>query len=190
MITNLQLLQCAHQHLNDPTIEISFKNHLLSLVHAKEYADKNKISTSRRTNKVDHLATILFPGQKFAFFNRLQIGNLVLRTYSTTVSKYSDDSNVVFRIQDKLLMGRIRAIFTLVKTGTTFLLIDYPTAVHYFSCFINNDEFKYSSIYSCLKKDFSTRLIQTIDIVEKCVYFENPNEKCHFLRFPNLVHSS
>ena len=104
--------------------------------------------------------------------------------------KNKTDSNVVFRIQDKLLMGRIRTIFTLAKTDTTFLLIDYTTTVHYFSCFINNDELKYSSIYSCLKKDFSTRLVQTIDIVEKCVYFENPNGKCYFMRFPNLEHSS
>ncbi len=124
------------------------------------------------------------------FFNQLKVRNLILSTYSSAASKSGDDSNIVFRIQGSLLMGRIRAIFTLVKTDTTFLLIDYPTAVHYFSCFINNNEFKYSSIYSWLKKNSSTHLIQTIDIVEKCISLDNPNGKWHFMCFPNFKYSS
>ncbi len=99
--------------------------------------------------------------------------------------------NVVFRIEDELLMGRIRLIFTLDDTATTFLVVDYPTVVDYFIRSTNNsDEFRYSSIQSCLKKDFSTLRIETIDIIEKCVYFEDPNGKCHFMRFPNLEYSS
>jgi hypothetical protein len=99
--------------------------------------------------------------------------------------------NVVFRIEDELLMGRIRLIFTLDDTETTFLLVDYPTVVDYFiRSTNNNDELRYSSIQSCLKKDFSTRRIETIDIVEKCVYFEHPSGKCRSMRFPNLEHSS
>jgi hypothetical protein len=95
--------------------------------------------------------------------------------------------NLVFRIQDELLMGRIRLIFTLDDTATTFLVVDYPTVVDYFIRSTNNsDEFRYSSIQSCLKKDFSTGRIETIDIVEKCVYFEHLNGKRDFMHFPNL----
>jgi hypothetical protein len=87
---------------------------------------------------------------------------------ANAVSKSGDDSNIVFLVQDNLLMGRIRSIFTLVRTNTTFLLVDYPAVVNYFTYFINNNnEFKYSSIRSCLKKDMSTCLVQTTDIVEK-----------------------
>jgi hypothetical protein len=139
---------------------------------------------------IEYLAIILFLEETLTFFNRLEFANLILSTYSSAASKSGDDSNIVFCIQSRLLMGLIRAIFTLVKTDTTFLLIDYPTAVHYFSCLINNNEFKYSSIYSCLKKNFSTRLIQTIDIVEKCISLDNPNGKWHFMCFPNFEYSS
>jgi hypothetical protein len=191
MISNLQILQCAHQHLNDPKLDISFKHYLLSIVHREENIGKHHISTSRKTDKADPFAKILFPQNKLSFFNRLQIGHLKLCTFSSAVSKSADDSNLVFRVNDNLLMGRIRTIFVLDETETTFLLIDYPTTVDYFTCFINNtDQFRYSSIQSCLKKDFSTRLIQTTDIVEKCAYFEHPNGKCQFMRFPNLEHSS
>jgi len=88
-------------------------------------------------------------------------------------------------------MGRIQSIFTLLQTNITFLLVDYPTAFEDFNCFVqDNDEFRYSSIQSCLKKDFSTRLVQTVDIIEKCVYYEHSDGKCHFIRFPHLEQCS
>ena len=191
MISNLQTLQCAHQHLNNATLDVSFKLHLLSLISENWNNDKNYICTSQKTEKVNPFAATLFPQKKLDFFNRLQIGNLVLCTFSSSVFKSADDSNILFRVGDKLSMGRIKSIFTLAQTDNTFLLVDYPTTVNSFTCFVgNNDEFIYPSIQSCLKKDFSTRLIETIDVVEKCVYFEHPNGKCHFMRFPNLQHSS
>jgi len=191
MISNLQTLQCAHQHLNDPTLDVSFKQQLLSLISGKKNIDKNYIYTSRKTDKVNPFATALFPKTKLTFFNKLQIGNLMLCTYASAVSKHGDDSTIVFRVPENLLMGRIQSIFTVIETDNTFLLVDYPTVVDYFTCSTNNnDEFTYSSIQSCFKKDFSTRLIQTIDVVEKCVYYEHSNGKCHFMRFPNLEHSS
>ncbi len=168
MIWNLQILQSAHQHLNDPTLDISFKYYLLSIIHGKRSNDKNFICTSRKTDKAHPYATICFPQDELHFFNQLQIGNLMLCVTANAVSKSGDDSNIVFLVQDNLLMGRIRSIFTLVRTNTTFLLVDYPAVVNYFTYFINNNnEFKYSSIRSCLKKDMSTCLVQTTDIVEK-----------------------
>ena len=79
----------------------------------------------------------------------------------------------------------------MVENDNTFLLIDYPASVDNFTCFVDmNGELKNSSIQSCLKKDFSTRFIQTIDIVEKCEYFEHLKGKCHFMCFLNLEHCS
>lgn len=191
MISNLRILQCAHQHLNDPTIDVFFKRQLLSIISESRDNDTTYISTSHKTEKINSFAATLFPQKKLDFFNRLHIGNLLLCTFPSAVSKSADDSTVLFRVGDKLSMGRIKSIFTLSQTDNTFLLVDYPTTVNSFTCFIGyNDEFIYPSIQSCFKKDFSTRLIQTADVVEKCVYFENPNGKCHFMRFPNLEHSS
>ena len=74
----------------------------------------------------------------------------------------------------------------MAENDNTFLFIDYPASVDNFTCFVDiNDELKNSLIRSCPKKDFSTRLIQTIDVFEKCVYFEHLNSKCHFMCFPN-----
>ena len=79
----------------------------------------------------------------------------------------------------------------MVENDNAFLPIDYPASVDNFTCFVDiNDELKNSSIQSCLKKDFSTRLIQTIDVVEKCVYFEHLNGICHLMCFSNLEHCS
>ena len=119
------------------------------------------------------------------------MGHMTLCTYSNASFKRGDDSTIVFRIQNNLFTGRIRSIFTLDENNSIFLLVGYPTATNYFTCCVdNNDKFKYASIQSCLKKDFSILLIKIIDIVEKCVYFEHSSGKCYFMRFPNLIHSS
>lgn len=78
MISNLQLLQCAHQHLNDPQMNSVFKKHLFSFTNAKEYVNKENILPSQRTIKVNSLAVELFKPKRIAFFHRLQIGNLTL----------------------------------------------------------------------------------------------------------------
>lgn len=191
IINNLHLLQSAHQHLHDPTLDITFKKEILSIIDVDEDISNSNYRTSQKTDKINSFATILFSTKQLNFFHRLQIGRMSLSTYASTIGKYADDSTVVFRIYEKLFMGRIQSIFTLVENSTTFLLIDYPKATDYFTCFVDNsDDFKYSSIQSCFKKDLSTRLIEPSDIVEKCVYFEHPNGKCYFMRFPNLAHSS
>ena len=149
------------------------------------------VIASRKSDIVNSFAAVLFPEKQLHLFQRLQIGRMNFNTYSSAVGKYDDDSTIVFRMNGKLLMGRIQSIFTLAENDTISLLIDHPKITDNFACFVDSsDEFRYSSIHSCLKTDLSTCLIQPNDIIEKCVYFEHPNGKCYFMRFPNLVHSS
>lgn len=86
-------------------------------------------------------------------------------------------------------LGRIQSTFTRVKNSTTLMLIDYPKVIDYFTCFL-----------FILVTISSTRLFKAVlsrthssytlnDIIEKCAYFEHPNGKYYFMRFPNLVHS-
>ena len=191
MISNLQLLQHAHQHINDPTIDPSFKNDLLPILSQQRNLDDDFSTPSRKTERVDHFATVLFPQNKLTFFDRLKIRNLMLSTFSSAAGKSGDDSSIVFRLKKHLYMGRIRSIFTVMETRMTFLLIEYPTSFNTFSCQIGKDTyFKYSYIQTCSKKNFSTRLIECFEIVEKCVFYESPNGDRHFMRFPTLQHSS
>lgn len=169
----------------------SFKKVLLSTISENDDVDGSYVHTSKRITNGDPLPRTIFPQNTISFFNRIQLGNISICTYSSAASKIADDSTVVFRVQDKLHMGRIRSIFTVVETNATFLLVDYSPDVKYFTCFAgNNEEVIYSSIQSCFKKDLSVRLIQTSHVIEKCVYFEHSNGECHFMRFPNLEHSS
>ncbi|CAM4791834.1 unnamed protein product [Rotaria magnacalcarata] len=191
IIANLYLLQSALHHLHDPILNFAFKKQILSIINENEDINNNDYRTSRKNDKINAFATVLFPKKQLNFFHQLQIRRMKLNTYSSAVGKCADDSTIVFRIDEKLFMGRIQSIFTLVENSTTFLLVDYPNVTNYFTCSVDKtDDFKYSSIQSCLKNELSVRLIQPSDIIEKCVYFEHPNRKCYFMRFPNLVHSS
>ncbi|CAF1505410.1 unnamed protein product [Adineta ricciae] len=167
MISNLQLLQCAYEHLSDSTINTSFKENLLSIANIKQHKDTIRVRAYRRTLKVNQYAEILFPQCQLVFFNRLQIGNLKLSTSPSAADALADDSTILFRSHNDLSMGRIQSIFTLIETKVTFLLVDYPTAFEDFNCFVrNDDEFKYSSIQSCLKKDSTTCLVEPGNVIE------------------------
>ena len=191
MISNLQLLQCAYQRLNDPQMNVSFKSELLSISSQKPQPEKNNICPSRRTPRENALAKLLFPGKKITFFDCLRIRNIRICTVTSAVSKCDDDSTVVFKTTQDFSMGRIQSIFSIDDTNDVYLLIDHPTVFDYFDCEVNNhNRFRHSSIQSCLKKNFSTRLIEPSNIVEKCAYYECPNGKCEFMRFPNLDHCS
>ena len=61
IINNLHLLHSAHQHLHDPTLDITFKKEILSIINADEDINNNNYRTSRKTDKVNSFATILFP---------------------------------------------------------------------------------------------------------------------------------
>ena len=191
MISNLQLLQSANHHLSDPLMSPSFKSQILSLTSQQYRRDEKDIEPHRTTSDIDPFATLLFPQAALTFYKALRIADLHLCTFSSAASKRGDDSTVVFRIGDEIRMGRIQSIFSIATNGNVFLIITYPTSIDRFTCAIDDDEdFTSSSMYSCLKKDFSCRLVQTTEIIEKSVYFEHPDGKCYFLRFPNLEHSS
>lgn len=191
MISNLHLLQSAHQQLTDLTLDHSFKNELLSIIHRQQFTEKIRIKPSRTIIKRNPLVESLFPGKKLSYFNRLHINNLLLSTVSGATSKDSDDSTVVFQASGEARMGRINSIFKLDENDNVLLLIDLPTEIEFFTCDIDhNSRFRHCSVQVGRKANETSRLVQPSDIIEKCVYYEEPDGKCHFMRFPNLVHSS
>lgn len=193
IIENLHVLQHAKRHSVDPTMNMTFASFLTTtLTHSKvgNLDGKKRLELKHPCKKEDSGVRLLFPNEQLQFFKVLHLGNCRLCTRCYSHGKRSDDSNILFWFNGNEQFGRIRAIFC-VNGDTPLLYVAYCQKEVPMICSIdtsNNVEF--SGIQSSTTTQWSYTLTDIDNFIEKTIFFESPDRKTTFSRFPNLNHSS
>ncbi|CAF2083284.1 unnamed protein product [Rotaria magnacalcarata] len=191
MMNNLLYLRDAHLHLRDPEICASLGKFLLSLINNCHTADQSSplIKVQHLLNISDPRITELFSGA-VQFYSSVFIGRIRLTTSNYSRKKNPDDSSIVYRAGDEVHYGRIDRIFTVDGGDVLFQIFSLASSTH-FTCETADEEYDYNEIeMGMISAGTTTCIIKAKQIIEKCVFYLQPNSYATFVRFPNLVESS
>ncbi|CAF2155936.1 unnamed protein product [Rotaria magnacalcarata] len=191
MMNNLLYLRDAHLHLRDPEICASLGKFLLSLINNCHTADQSSplIKVQHLLNISDPRITELFSGA-VQFYSSVFIGRIRLTTSNYSRKKNADDSSIVYRAGDEVHYGRIDRIFTVDGGDVLFQIFSLASSTH-FTCETADEEYDYNEIeMGMISAGTTTCIIKAKQIIEKCVFYLQPNSYATFVRFPNLVESS
>ena len=193
MIQNLNLIQRATHQAMDHQMNLNYASFLASMHSSSLYLHRNSrsyLSLKQKCKREDSSVRRLFPQATLAFYNVLYIDQIRLTTRSYSHGKTTDDSNILFQLNQRKTFGRIRSIFT-VDGENPLLFVAHLSNATPLVCRIDNTQnFECSAIQTSASTAWSFVLIEIRDFIEKVVFFEDLNGRCCFFRFPNLTHST
>jgi hypothetical protein len=190
-MNNLLYLRDAYFHLTDPEMHYSMHEFLSALINNHHTVEQSSSFVQPRhlLNISDPRISILFSGT-ITFYSTVFIGRIRFTTSKYCHRKSSDDSSIVYRAGKEVHFGRIHRIFTVDDGDVLFEIFTLASSTH-FSCETADEQFYYDEIQmGMIASGTTTCIIKADQIIEKCVFYLQPNSYATFIRFPNLEESS
>lgn len=191
MMNNLLYLRDACFHLLDPEMCFSMRKFLLTLINNCHTSDQSSscIEPKHRLKVSDPRISELFFG-KIQFYSTVFIGKIRFTTSKYCRNKKTDDSTIVYKVGNEVHFGRIHRIFTVDDGDVLFQIFSLASHTH-FTCETVEEQYDYDEIQmGVISSGTNTCIIKAKQIIEKCVFYLQPNGHITFIRFPNLIESS
>ncbi|CAF4797264.1 unnamed protein product [Rotaria socialis] len=117
-------------------------------------------------------------------------GRVRLTTSNYCRNKQADDSSIVYRTGNDIHFSRIHRMFTINDGDSLFQVFTLASSTH-FIYETANEQYDYNEIEMGMISGGTTTCIFNVkQIIEKCVFYLQPNAYATFVRLPNLVKSS
>ena len=193
MIENLHVLQHAKRHSMDRTMSTDFASFLstrLRGLNINNSSNNQCLVLKHKCTQEDQCLRRIFPNAALDFYQVLYLGDTRLTIRSYSHRKTSDDSNILFRMNGSEKFGRIRSIVYVNGASPIFYVAHLRDGSPLVCPIDASSNFEFTMIQISPSTTWSYTLMNVDDFIEKTVFFESPDRRSCFYRFPNLCHSS
>ena len=191
MMNNLIYLREACFHLSEFEMYSPLRKFLSNFINNCTTADplSSVVQPRHSLNIADPRISELFSGT-IKYYSTFFIGKVRFTTGGFCRNKLADDSSIVYQTGSEVHFGRIHRIFS-VNDGDLLLQVFTLASPYHFKCETASERYQYDGIETGMICSGTTiSVINVKQIIEKCVFYLQPNTSATFVRFPNLVESS